>query len=161
MWPGAPATAAPPSTQPLKDPRQLRDRNVQNRMRKEVSEWLREIGYPEPNALYNITGKDYRSIFEALVSLIDRNHWTDQTARFEDSFIAALKSLRYPFVGQIDIKGLAAPASMHAWPALLGVLHWLVEECKVCRGSSSYERKLILTRLLTITNKAITPRSKS
>jgi hypothetical protein len=43
-----------------------------------------------------------------------------------------LKALRYPFAAQIDAKWLAAPASMHSWPFLLGMLHWLVEIGKVC-----------------------------
>jgi len=42
-----------------------------------------------------------------------------------------LKALRYPFASQIDTKWLAAPASMHSWPFLLGMLHWLVEMGKV------------------------------
>lgn len=81
--------------------------------------------------LVNITGKDFRAIFHHLVELIDPWHPFDPKVRFEDEFLPALKALRYPFVAQIDVKWLAAPASMHSWPSLLGMLHWLVEMGKV------------------------------
>jgi kinetochore protein NDC80 len=81
--------------------------------------------------LVNITGKDFRLIFHHLVELIDPWHPFDPKARFEDEFLPALKALRYPFASQIDTKWLAAPASMHSWPFLLGMLHWLVEMGKV------------------------------
>ena len=70
-------------------------------------------------------------MFDCLVLILDPSHPLNPNARFEDEFVPALKALRYPFAGGIDNKWLAAPASMHSWPALLGVLHWLVEACKV------------------------------
>jgi len=87
--------------------------------------------------LANITGKEYRNIFHYLFSMLDPGYPFDLQARFEDEFIPALKCIRYPFVGQIDPKWLAAPASMHSWPSLLGVLHWLTVMCKV-RVSRKY-----------------------
>jgi len=79
----------------------------------------------------NITGKDFRGIFQHLVTLLDPFYPFDPKLRLEDEFLSALKALRYPFVNQLDSKWLAAPASMHSWPSLLGVLHWLVVMCKV------------------------------
>ena len=81
--------------------------------------------------LVNITGKDFRVIFRHLVELVDPWHPFDPKVRLEDEFLPALKALRYPFVQQMDVKWLAAPASMHSWPSLLGMLHWLVEMGKV------------------------------
>ncbi|KAJ2917624.1 hypothetical protein MD484_g2802, partial [Candolleomyces efflorescens] len=82
------------------------------------------------STLTNIQGKDYRAIFNELLLHLDPNHILNQP-RFEDEFVPALKAVRYPFAHQIDNKWLAAPASMHSWPSLLGVLHWLVEMCKL------------------------------
>lgn len=84
--------------------------------------------------LANITGREYRNIFQYLYSMLDPGYPFEPQARFEDEFIQALKCIRYPFVGQVDPKWLAAPASMHSWPSLLGVLHWLTVMCKVRRG---------------------------
>lgn len=80
--------------------------------------------------LTSITGKDYRAMFQHLVNLIDPCYPFEPKVRFEDEFQPALRALRYPFVSQIDNKWLAAPGSMHSWPALLAVLHWLVDTGK-------------------------------
>ncbi|EEB98792.1 hypothetical protein MPER_01641, partial [Moniliophthora perniciosa FA553] len=81
--------------------------------------------------LADIQGKDYRAIFEYLIQCLDPSYPIDPSGKFENLFIPALKALRYPYVNLLDNKWLAAPASMHSWPALLGVLHWLVELCKM------------------------------
>ncbi|KAG6813606.1 hypothetical protein H0H92_009223 [Tricholoma furcatifolium] len=129
VWGGG---AAPPqSSQTARDTRPLRDRQFQVKMRQEIVAYLQESGFEISMAsLSNITGKDFRAIFDFLVLTLDPSHPFSQNARFEDEFVPALKALRYPFAHQIDNKWLAAPASMHSWPSLLGVLHWLVEMCK-------------------------------
>ncbi|KII88961.1 hypothetical protein PLICRDRAFT_53458 [Plicaturopsis crispa FD-325 SS-3] len=133
---GGSAVAPPSSSQTMKDTRPLRDRPYQVKMRHDIINWLQHTGYEiTMQVLVNITGKDFRAIFQHLVYLLDPCHPFDPKARFEDEFIPALKSLRYPFVNQMDVRWLAAPASMHSWPALLGVLHWLVEMSK---GRESY-----------------------
>jgi kinetochore protein NDC80 len=101
-------------------------------MRQDIFNYLQSAGLDISMAtLTNIQGKDYRAIFDYLVLSVDQSHPLNQNARFEDEFVPALRALRYPFAHQIDNKWLAAPASMHSWPSLLGVLHWLVEVCKV------------------------------
>jgi kinetochore protein NDC80 len=132
IWGGGATLAPPPSSQTLKDTRPLRDRHYQTKMRQEIFSYLQGSGFEISMAsLANIQGKDYRAIFDFLLLTLDPSHPLNQNGRFEDEFVPALKSLRYPFAHQIDNKWLAAPASMHSWPSLLGVLHWLVELCKV------------------------------
>ncbi|KAI0062236.1 hypothetical protein BV25DRAFT_1907618 [Artomyces pyxidatus] len=131
MWGGGMAMPPPSNNQTLKDSRPLRERQFQLKMRQEIQGWLQSTDYDvSMQTLTNITGKDFRNIFQYLVSMLDPCYPFDQKARFEDEFLPALKALRYPFVGQLDSKWLAAPASMHSWPALLGVLHWLTVMCK-------------------------------
>ncbi|KAF8212460.1 HEC/Ndc80p family-domain-containing protein [Mycena galopus ATCC 62051] len=128
-WGGA--TLAPSGSQTQKDPRPLRERPFQTQMKQDIATYLKGSGYEiAQTTLNNIQGKDYRAIFDFLVATLDPCHPLNQNARFEDEFVPALKALRYPFAHSIDNKWLAAPASMHSWPALLGVLHWLVESCK-------------------------------
>ncbi|KAI9508485.1 HEC/Ndc80p family-domain-containing protein [Russula earlei] len=118
-------------SQPIKDSRPLRDRQYQTRMRQEIVSWLQSTEYDiSMPTLANITGKEYRNIFQYLYSMLDPGYPFDHQARFEDEFIPALKCIQYSFVGQVDPKWLAAPASMHSWPSLLGVLHWLTVMCK-------------------------------
>lgn len=130
MWPSG--ALAPSSSQTVKDTRPLRDRQYQTKMRQDILIYLQSSGFDiSMPTLSNIQGKDYRAIFDFLVLTLDPFHPLNTNARFEDEFVPALKALRYPFAHQIDNKWLAAPASMHSWPSLLGVLHWLVELCKV------------------------------
>jgi len=131
MWRGA-AVAAPASSQTIKDTRPLRDRPYQLKMRQDIHSWLQCTGYEiSMQTLANITGKDFRSIFHHLVGMLDPWHPFNPASRFEDEFLPALRALKYPFVSQVDNKWLAAPASMHSWPFLLGMLHWLAEMGKV------------------------------
>ncbi|KAF9246586.1 HEC/Ndc80p family-domain-containing protein [Melanogaster broomeanus] len=128
VWTGGAALAAPSGSQTLKDPRPIRERSYQAKMRQEIFSWLQGTEYEiSMQTLTSITGKDYRAIFQHLVSMVDPSYPFDPKMRFEDEFQPALKALRYPFASQIDSKWLAAPGSMHSWPALLAALHWLVE----------------------------------
>ncbi|KAF5386764.1 hypothetical protein D9615_001826 [Tricholomella constricta] len=132
LWAGGANLAPPSSSQTLKDTRPLRDRHYQTKMRQEIFSYLQGEGFEISMAsLANIQGKDYRAIFDFLLLTLDPSHPLNHNNRFEDEFVPALKALRYPFAHQIDNKWLAAPASMHSWPSLLGVLHWLVEICKL------------------------------
>jgi kinetochore protein NDC80 len=131
MWQGVMSTPAP-SALTTRDPRPLRERSYQQEARKEIAAWLTETGWPcSPQTLSNITAKDFRAIFQHLVVLLDPNYPFDPNARLEDDFVPALKCMKYPFVNQLDTKWLVTPASMHAWPPLLGTLQWLVEAGKV------------------------------
>lgn len=124
---------APSSSQPLKDPRNLRDKPLQSKMRQDILFWLQSTDYDISMAtLRDVTVKDFRAIFHHLVELVDPWHPFSPMARFEDEFMTALRALKYPFVHQIDVKWLVSPAAMHSWPTLLGMLHWLVEIAKVC-----------------------------
>lgn len=106
-------------------------------MRQDVVNYLNSSGFEISMAmLANIQGKDYRAIFHSLVLTLDPYYPLKEGTRFEDEFVPALKALQYPFAHQIDQKWLAAVASPHSWPYLLGALHWLVELCRVCQDSS-------------------------
>ena len=101
-------------------------------MRQDVYNYLNSAGFEiSMQALSSMQGKDYRAIFNALILNLDPFYAFKEGARFEEEFLPALKAVRYPFSHQIDSKWLAAVASPHSWPYLLGVLHWLVELCQV------------------------------
>ncbi|KAF8737699.1 hypothetical protein AX14_012469 [Amanita brunnescens Koide BX004] len=132
VWSGGPATSAPSLSQVAKDTRPLRDRQYQAKMRQDIYLYLQGSNAEVPMAtLSNIQRKEYRAIFFFLVEILDPGYISVEGARFEDEFVPALKALRYPYAHQIDNKWLAAPASMLSWPSLLGVLHWLVNLCKL------------------------------
>ncbi|KAG2147314.1 HEC/Ndc80p family-domain-containing protein [Suillus cothurnatus] len=128
VWTGGVSLAPPSGSQPFKDPRPIRERSYQSKMKQDIYSWLQATEFDiSMQTLSNITGKDYRAMFQHLVAIMDPGYPFDSRLRFEDEFQPALKALRYPFATQIDNKWLAAPGSMHSWPALLAALHWLVE----------------------------------
>ena len=136
MWQGGNQAAAPPSSQ-TKDTRPLRDRSFQAKMRQDVGTYLINTGFDVvPQMLQNITGKDFRVVFQHLITCLDPLWPFELELRFEDHFMQALRAMKYPYVGQIDMKWLPTPAAMHSWPALLGMLHWLAELGKVYRPLS-------------------------
>lgn len=119
----------------LKDPRNNRDKAVQQQMRNTIFSWLQESqfqGTISRQTLLSPTAKDFRGIFEHLINLLDPMYiFGEKGRKFEDEVVPLLKACQYPFADSIDKKWLAAPASMHSWPSLLAMMHWLVELCKV------------------------------
>ncbi|PFH52374.1 hypothetical protein AMATHDRAFT_56874 [Amanita thiersii Skay4041] len=132
LWPGGGAAMASSMTQAVRDTRPLRDRQYQAKMRQDIFAYLQGTSAEVPMAtLSSIQRKEYTTIFVFLIKSLDPEYIFREGARFEDEFNLALRAVRYPYAHQIDSKWLAAPASMHSWPSLLGVLHWLVELCKL------------------------------
>ncbi|KAI0637190.1 HEC/Ndc80p family-domain-containing protein [Trametes polyzona] len=132
MWQGGSQGSAPPSSQSYaKDTRPLRDKSFQAKMRQDVGMFLMNTGFEvAPQMLQNITGKDFRAVFQHLIECLDPIWSFKVEQRFEEQFMQVLRAMKYPYIGQIDIKWLPTPAAMHSWPSLLGMLHWLVELCK-------------------------------
>ncbi|KAF9562162.1 hypothetical protein CPC08DRAFT_817276 [Agrocybe pediades] len=132
MWGGGNAMGPPSTSQVVKDTRPLRDRAYQAKMRSEVHSYLTSSGFEiTAQSLLSMQGKDYRAVFDTLVLTLDPCYPLQDGARFEDEFFPILRTFKYPFVNQLDPKWLAAVASPHSWPYLLGVLSWLVELCKM------------------------------
>lgn len=128
MWAGGAQGAAPIASQIMKDTRPLRERSYQSKMRQDIVDWCRanelDVG---PQVLQNITAKDFRIIFEALIQCLDPDWGFDSSKNLGDQLITALKALCYPYVNSIDLKWLSAPGAPYSWPSLLGMLHWLSE----------------------------------
>ncbi|KAF5391330.1 hypothetical protein D9757_002068 [Collybiopsis confluens] len=133
IWAGGPGAAqVPNSSQLQKDPRPIRDRSFQNKERVDIVNFLQSAGLDiDMNQLLNIQSKNYRAIFEYLVQVLDPAHPIDSSMKFEEIFVPALKALHYPYANAMDNKWLATVGSPHSWPLLLGVLHWLVEMCRM------------------------------
>ncbi|EJD06000.1 uncharacterized protein FOMMEDRAFT_145334 [Fomitiporia mediterranea MF3/22] len=126
--------ATPLASHSQKDPRNIRDKAYQQTLRNTIFAWLQESQFQSTisrQTLLSPTAKDFRAIFEHLVGLLDPTlTFGERGRKFEDEVIPILKALHYPFADSIDKKWLAAPASMHSWPSLLAMLHWLTELSK-------------------------------
>ncbi|XP_065670523.1 kinetochore protein NDC80 homolog isoform X2 [Hydra vulgaris] len=112
-----------------KDQRPLSNRNYQKQMIDEILELLNNTGYPHSISTKNLsspTTKDFSKVFEHLYGLINANFVMDK--KLEEEVPRILKSLGYPF--PIAKSSLFSIGSLHSWPPLLGVLHWMVELIK-------------------------------
>lgn len=133
MWTGGNQGVAPPSSQGFaKDTRPLRDRSFQSKMRQDICAYLIRHDYHiVPQQLQSTSGNTFRDIYKKLVSCLDPKWPIDMEAKFDDLLVQTLRALKYPYLNQIDLRWLSAPAAMHSWPTLLGMLHWLAELGKV------------------------------
>ncbi|CCM02890.1 uncharacterized protein FIBRA_05004 [Fibroporia radiculosa] len=129
MWVGPGQGAAQGSGKgSTKDSRPLRDRQFQAKMRQDIVTWMIDNGLEiQSGVLQSIRSDEFRRVFQQLVQLLDPQWSFKPEQKFDEQFVQPLKAFRYPYLGQIDLKILATPGAMHAWPLLLGVLHWLAE----------------------------------
>jgi kinetochore protein NDC80 len=123
-----------PSTaiQSGKDPRQLRDKHVQSKMKQDIVAYLQAMGFEvTTGTIAKLPAKEYRMIFTWLVTKLDPTFPFNEDMRFEDEIKIVLRGIRYPYMNGFDAKWVTAPGAMHASAPLLGLLHWLVDMCQV------------------------------
>jgi SMC interacting uncharacterized protein involved in chromosome segregation len=116
------------------DDRPLRDKPYQAKLVREIVAYTAENGFSITfQALINTpTLKDFTDLFHFLYNQIfDPGHTWDPRTKINDEFVPLLKTMRYPYLDQVA-KGLGGGVvAPHSWPALLGMLHWIVEYAKV------------------------------
>lgn len=139
----APLLGAPPV---YKDPRP-RDKKTVGSWQTDVYEFLLERGYQEPlttRTLQTPTTKDFQNIFKFIVTCSDPGHrWQTAGKKFEDEVLPLLKQMGYMAVDTISKSGLQAPGSMHTWPTMLAMLHWMVMSIKVRTYNGSFDVLLL------------------
>lgn len=90
--------------------------------------FLAKSGYDKPISQKILTApstKDFQQIFKFLYAKIDPTY--EFGKKFEDEVPGLLKGIRYPYANDISKSSLLAVGSIHAWPALLAMLNWIVE----------------------------------
>jgi kinetochore protein NDC80 len=115
----------------VKDTRPIRDKTFQHMCANEVLDYLQQRQFKYPITLKTLTSptnKDFQTIFIFLINdVIDPNfQWGRAGRKMEDDIILLLKDHRYRSADTISKSSLAAVGSMHAWPNVLAMLHWLV-----------------------------------
>ncbi|KAF8710786.1 HEC/Ndc80p family, partial [Rhizoctonia solani] len=115
----------------VKDTRPIRDKSFQLMCANEVLDYLQQRQFKYPITLKTLTSptnKDFQTIFIFLINdVIDPNfQWGRAGRKMEDDIILLLKDHRYRSADTISKSSLAAVGSMHAWPNVLAMLHWLV-----------------------------------
>jgi kinetochore protein NDC80 len=122
------------SVSTAKDTRPVRDRTYQTQCQRNIHEYLQLHRFPmpiSPKTLTSPTQKEFQSIFKYLISeFVDPNMIWGK--KFEDDCIAIMKDIRYPAMETLGKTALVAPGTPHTWPAILAMLNWLVDLCKVC-----------------------------
>ncbi|KNZ58383.1 hypothetical protein VP01_193g5 [Puccinia sorghi] len=132
-----------PTFQTFKDPRP-RDKKTIAHWQREVYEFLQERGYQEPltvKTLQTPTTKDFQNIFKFIIQCSDPCHvWGIYGKKLEDEVIPLLKSMGYIAYDTLTKSGLQAPGSMHTWPQLLAILHWIVTTIKLREEAMSNDK---------------------
>ncbi|KAG0147273.1 hypothetical protein CROQUDRAFT_43174 [Cronartium quercuum f. sp. fusiforme G11] len=132
ITPGGALLGTPPI---FKDPRP-RDKKTVAGWQTDVYEFLIERGYMAPltmKTLQTPTTKDFQTIFRFVAECADSGlRWTANGKKFEDEVLPLLKQMGYIAVDMITKSGLQAPGSMHTWPTMLAMLHWMVMTIKFC-----------------------------
>ncbi|KAF8590521.1 hypothetical protein K439DRAFT_1329564 [Ramaria rubella] len=125
----APTAAMTNMTQPIKDNRPIRDKQFQNLEQKQILKFLTEGQFPgniTMKTLQSPTSKDFQTVFRWLFEILDPCYVLCKgNKKFDDEIIPTLKYHRYPAADLINIKWMQAVGSMHAWPSMLAVLHWM------------------------------------
>lgn len=112
---------------PVKDTRPLTSKAYQKLMVQETVEFLNESGYPHlinVKILSSPSTKEFLRVFEHLFNFIFPQFTLDQK-EFAEQIPILMKNISFPF--QISKSTMRGIGSLHAWPTILGVLHWLVE----------------------------------
>jgi len=137
------ASSLLPTFQTFKDPRP-RDKKTIAQWQREVHEFLQERGYQEPltiKTLQTPTTKDFHNIFKFVIQCSDPCHvWGIYGKKLEDEVIPLLKSMGYTAYDTLTKSGLQAPGSMHTWPQLLAMLHWIVTTIKLREEAMSNDK---------------------
>ncbi|QRW14785.1 HEC/Ndc80p family domain-containing protein [Ceratobasidium sp. AG-Ba] len=120
-----------PTTMPVKDTRPIRDKAFQAACQRDILEYLQQRQYKYPvtiRTLQSPTTKEFREIFIFLINDVIDPHfqWGRAGRKIEDDILLLLKDHKYRAVDSISKSSLAAVGTMHAWPAVLAMLHWLV-----------------------------------
>ncbi|KAG8758825.1 kinetochore-associated Ndc80 complex subunit ndc80 [Ceratobasidium sp. 428] len=120
-----------PASMPVKDTRPVRDKTFQSMCQHDILQYLQQRQYKYPVTLRTLqspTTKEFREIFIFLINdVIDPNfQWGRAGRKIEDDVILLLRDHRYRAVDSISKSSLTAVGTMHAWPAVLAMLHWLV-----------------------------------
>ncbi|CAK7894876.1 kinetochore protein Ndc80p [[Candida] anglica] len=124
----APVTASPS----VIDPRPLRDKNYISLLQQEVYDFLSankfEIesgGHPlTQRTLRQPTQRDFVVVFQFLYHKIDPFHRFTKT--IDNEVFILLRTLNYPYLETINRTQIASVNSSN-WPAILGMLYWLVK----------------------------------
>ncbi|XP_028409800.1 kinetochore protein NDC80 homolog [Dendronephthya gigantea] len=115
-----------PYTQ-IKDTRPLSDKSYQQQEIREILQFLSENDYEHPMSMKTMmrpTNKEFINVFSFLYSRIS----PEPMVKPEEELPKVMKKIGYQFT--IHKTSLSNVASPHAWPILLGALHWLLELVK-------------------------------
>ncbi|KAG9086347.1 kinetochore-associated Ndc80 complex subunit ndc80 [Ceratobasidium sp. 392] len=102
-----------------------------HRPSEDILQYLQQRQYKYPATLRTLqspTTKEFWGIFIFLINdVIDSNfQWGRAGRKIEDDVILLLRDHRYRAVDSISKSSLTALGTMHTWPAVLAMLHWLV-----------------------------------
>ncbi|XP_072178438.1 kinetochore protein NDC80 homolog [Diadema setosum] len=113
----------------LRETRPLSDKSYMQREIRNIVDFLQENNFSHQlsvKQLMSPTTKDFIRIFQFIYNFLDEDYVVGQ--KFEEEIPTKLKALKYPY--NISKSSMFTLGSPHAWPHVLGALHWLMDLVK-------------------------------
>lgn len=126
-----------------KDPRDLHDKNFQKQARQKVIAFLAEQRYPHEISLKTLSKqKEFFSAVWFILGSIDSELGDlPPGERTTDALVSQLKRLKYPYVPPKST--LQAFSASIYWPAMLGLLDWLVTRATMVSVNDKHKASLL------------------
>lgn len=86
--------------------------------------------------------REVQSVVKSLIYFLDPHYvWGKGGIKWEDELLPLLRGLKYPYTDGLTKATLQTPGSMPNMPHTLGLLHWLVNLCKVLPNQSLHRAR--------------------
>lgn len=124
-----------------KDPRDLHDKSFQKHARQKVIAFLAEHRYPHEISVKTLPKqKEFFSAVWFILGAIDPE-LADPAEKSTDALVSQLKRLKYPYVPPKST--LQAFSASIYWPAMLGMLDWLVTRATMVAMNDQHKARLL------------------
>lgn len=117
----------------MADPRPIReDRQLLMRMEAEVQDFLADTGFVFP-AKYSgefhmpsqvLVMTAFRHIYHQCIDV--KYLFVAEPKKEVEEVMQLMSDIKYPLLGDLSKTKLSAPGSIHNWPPICGMLHWIL-----------------------------------
>ena len=114
--------------------KEMNDKNVQQQTQKDLVDFCMSQGYPRSDQLvrqnaFPLNSTDFRMVFTFLVRFLEPDFQDFEPRTFPEKAPIVLKTIGYP--AHISKQTFQTLGTMHAWPAALAVLEFLLKRAKL------------------------------
>lgn len=117
----------------MMDPRPIReDRQLLAKMEADIQDFLSDTGFvfpPKYSGDFHMPSQvlfmtAFRHIYHQAIDL--KYVFNAETKKEVEEIMTLLNDIKYPFLSDLSKTKLIAPGSIHNWPPVVGMLHWML-----------------------------------